>query len=85
MTRDEVNALAQKAGMWVHPRKNEARFGLGGAIGDDCTPELQRFADLVIEMCAAIADNVCPCCHDESACSAAESIAEDIRARKDSA
>ena len=46
---------------------------------------LQRFHDLVCEACAAIADNICPSCHDESACNAAESIAEDIRARKDSA
>ena len=81
MTRDEVNALAQKAGIWVHPRKNEARFGLGGAIGDDCTPELQRFADLVIEMCAKVAEDL----YFGNPGEFGDEVAAAIRARKDSA
>ena len=81
MTRDEVNALAKKAGIWVHPRKNEARFGLGGAIGDDCTPELQRFADLVIEMYAKVAEDL----YFGNPGEFGDEVAAAIRARKDSA
>ena len=62
MTRDEVIAMASEAGIEVHDRKQEARFGVDALIGSDSTEQLERFAALVAakerEACAKACDEL---------------------------
>jgi hypothetical protein len=49
MTQDEIIRMAREAGLNVHPRKNQIRVGADVFLGDDSTPAVIRFAELVEE------------------------------------
>lgn len=46
MTRDDIIRMAREAGIEVHERKQEARFGMDALIGADSTEKLQRMCEL---------------------------------------
>lgn len=46
MTRDDVIRWAREAGIEVHDRKQEVRFGMDALIGADSTEKLQRMCEL---------------------------------------
>lgn len=48
MTRDEVLAMAEQAGIEVHERKKEARLGIDCITGSDSTEKLMRFHALAV-------------------------------------
>lgn len=46
MNREDVIGWAREAGLEVHDRKNQARFGIDIITGEDSTAKLQRMCEL---------------------------------------